>query len=340
VKVLVLGAGGMIGRKIAARIASDGHIDGRAVSSLVLADIVAPQMPAGAACPVSTHAADLATPSGMAPLLKARPNVILHLAAVVSGEAEADFDKGYLVNLDATRALLDAIRAVPDWCPRLVFASSLAVFGPPFPETIPDDFAPTPATSYGTQKVIAEHLISDYSRKGHLNGISLRLPTICIRPGLPNRAASGFFSGILREPLMGLPAVLPVPDTTRHWFASPRAAVGFFLHAATLDTAPLGQRRALTMPGLSATVADQIEALRAVAGDAAVALVRREPDPTIARIVAGWAAGFDTARAGGLGFTAETRFEEIVAAHVEDELGGRIPVLSGEAPPRPSSPAR
>ena len=339
-KVLVLGAGGMIGRKIAARVASDGQIGGRAVSQLVLADVAAPEKPAGATCPVSTHAADLATPSDMAPLLAARPDVILHLAAVVSGEAEADFDKGYRVNLDATRALLDAIRAVPDWCPRLVFASSLAVFGPPFPEAIPDDFAPTPATSYGTQKVIAEHLISDYSRKGHLDGISLRLPTICIRPGLPNRAASGFFSGILREPLAGLPAVLPVPEITRHWFASPRSAVGFFLHAAALDTAPLGQRRAITMPGLSATVADQIEALRALAGDAAVGLIRREPDPAIARIVAGWAAGFDTARARDLGFVAETRFEEIVAAHVEDELGGRIPVLSGEVPPRPNSPAQ
>lgn len=339
VKVMILGAGGMIGRKLAARIASDGHIGGRAVSLLMLADIAAPEVPAGAVCQVSALAADLATPSGMASLLAGRPDVILHLAAVVSGEAEVDFEKGYRVNLDATRQLLDTIAALPDWCPRLVFASSLAVFGPPFPEVIPDDFAPTPATSYGTQKVIAEHLISDYSRKGKLDGISLRLPTICIRPGLPNRAASGFFSGILREPLMGLPAILPVPDTTRHWFASPRAAVGFFLHAATLDTAALGQRRALTMPGLSVTVAEQIEALRAIAGDAAVALIRREADPAIASIVAGWAAGFDTARARDLGFAAETCFAQIVSAHVEDELGGRIPILSGGALPRPTSPA-
>jgi D-erythronate 2-dehydrogenase len=161
--------------------------------------------------------------------------VIFHLAAVVSGEAEVDFDKGYRVNLDGTRALLDAIRATGT-CPRVVFASSMAVFGPPFPARIPDDFAPQPATSYGAQKLMAELLVNDLTRKGMIDGVSLRLPTICVRPGAPNRAASGFFSGILREPLAGLPADLPVPDATRHYFASPRAAVGFFLHAATMDT--------------------------------------------------------------------------------------------------------
>ena len=160
-----------------------------------------------------------------------RPEVIFHLAAVVSGEAEADFEKGYAVNFDGTRNLFEAIRAQPDYRPRVIFASSIAVYGAPFPETIPDDFHLTPLTSYGTQKAMGELLLADYSRRGFLDGIGLRLPTICIRPGTPNKAASGFFSNILREPLAGSEAVLPVGDDVRHWHASPRAAVGFLRHA-------------------------------------------------------------------------------------------------------------
>jgi nucleoside-diphosphate-sugar epimerase len=204
----------------------------------------------------------------------------------------------------------------------------MAVFGPPFPARVPDDFAPQPATSYGTQKLMTELLINDMTRKGMIDGLSLRLPTICVRPGAPNRAASGFFSGILREPLAGLPAELPVPDETRHYFASPRAAVGFFLHAATMGTGALDHRRALTMPGLSATVADQIDALRAVAGESAVRLIRRTHDPLVARIVAGWGADFEAARARALGFTAETDMAQILRVHVEDEMGGRVPAAA------------
>jgi D-erythronate 2-dehydrogenase len=200
----------------------------------------------------------------------------------------------------------------------------MAVFGPPFPARIPDDFAPQPATSYGAQKLMAELLVNDLTRKGMIDGVSLRLPTICVRPGAPNRAASGFFSGILREPLAGLPADLPVPDATRHYFASPRAAVGFFLHAATMDTSGMDHRRALTMPGLSATVGDQIDALRAVAGEDAVRLIRRTSDPLVAKIVAGWGADFDAARARALGFTAETDMTQILRVHIEDELGGKV----------------
>jgi nucleoside-diphosphate-sugar epimerase len=320
-KVLILGAAGMIGRKLAARIAADGVVAGRAVTALHLADVVAPQAPADW---VTTEAVDLAAPGAAVRLLAARPDLICHLAAVVSGEAETDFDKGYAVNLDGTRALLEAVRAVPGWRPRFVFASSLAVFGPPFPARIPDDFAPQPATSYGAQKLICELLVNDYTRRGIIDGLALRLPTICVRPGAPNRAASGFFSGILREPLAGLPADLPVPETTRHFFASPRAAVGFFLHAASLDTSAMDHRRALVMPGLSATVADQIAALRDAAGPRAVALIRRTEDPLVARIVAGWAQDYEAARARSLGFTAETDMAQIVAAHIEDELGGRV----------------
>jgi nucleoside-diphosphate-sugar epimerase len=319
VRILLIGAAGMIGRKLAARIAATGLPGAAPVTALHLVDVVAPPVPDGLPGAIHAEAADLSAPGTPARLVADRPDVILHLAAVVSGEAETDMDKGYAVNLDGTRALLDAIRAVPGWCPRLVFASSLAVFGPPFPARIPDDFAPQPATSYGTQKLIAELLINDYTRKGILDGLSLRLPTICVRPGAPNRAASGFFSGILREPLAGLPADLPVPETTRHYFASPRAAVGFFLHAATLDTSGMDHRRALTMPGLSATVADQIEALRAAAGDVAVTLIHRTEDPLVARIVAGWGADYTAERSRALGFTAETDMHAILRAHIEDE---------------------
>jgi nucleoside-diphosphate-sugar epimerase len=323
--VLVIGAAGMIGRKLVARIAKEGGIGGRPVSRLTLVDVVAPAAPEG--IPADSWAADLSTPGEAARMIAGRPELIYHLAAIVSGEAEADFDKGYRINLDGTRLLFEAIRQEglrSAYVPRVIFTSSIAVFGAPFPEAIPDEFHLTPLTSYGTQKAIGELLLADYSRRGIFDGIGIRLPTICIRPGAPNKAASGFFSGILREPLAGQPAVLPVPDTVMHWHASPRAAVGFLVHAAGLDTAPLGARRNLTMPGLAATVAEQIEALRRVAGDKAVALIRHEPDEAVARIVAGWPRRFDAKRAEALGFVAEKSFDEIIRVHVEDELGGKV----------------
>ena len=315
-RVLILGAAGMIGRKLVARLDDVEH--------LTLVDVIAPTAPANFP-DADIRTADLAQPGAAAALLEGRPDLIFHLAAIVSGEAEADFEKGYRVNLDGTRELFEAIRHIPDYKPRVVFTSSVAVFGAPFSGAIADDFHTTPLTSYGTQKAVGELLLADYSRRGFLDGIGVRLPTICIRPGLPNKAASGFFSGILREPLAGQEAVLPVSDTVRHWFASPRAAIGMVLHAATLDTAPLGWRRTLSMPGLSATVGDEIEALRRVAGEKAVRLIRRVPDPAIEAIVGGWAQDFDPRRAESFGFTAETSFDAIIRAHIEDELGGIIP---------------
>lgn len=332
--VLVTGAAGLIGRKLTARLLADGGLvdPGSAelpVRRLVLADVVAPEVPADAgSVEIASVTADLAEPGVAERLVAERPAVVFHLAAVVSGGAEADFELGYRVNLDGTRALLEAIRAVPDWTPRVVFSSSIAVFGaaPPdrLPNPVPDDLAHTPMTSYGVQKSIGELLLADYTRRGFLDGVGIRLPTICIRPGAPNAAASGFFSSILREPLSGREAVLPTSTDVRHWFASPRSAVGFLLHAATLDGTRLGATRTLSMPGLSATVGEEIEALRRVAGDDAVALIRHQPDPEIARIVESWAPALDASRAEALGFVADASFDDIVRVHVEDELGGRI----------------
>ncbi len=325
--ILVIGAAGMVGRKLTDRLVADGHVANRTIKTLTLVDVVEPTAPKGFSGEVETITADLSAPGEAEKLASLRPDLIYHLAAIVSGEAEADFDKGYRINLDGTRYLFEAIRQEglkSPYCPRVVFTSSIAVFGAPFPARIHDEFFSTPLTSYGTQKAIGELLLSDYSRRGFFDGIGIRLPTICIRPGKPNKAASGFFSGILREPLAGQEAVLPVSEDVRHWFASPRAAVGFLIHAAAIDTAPLGARRNISLPGLSATVREEIEALRRVAGDKAVKLIRHEPDPAIIRIVDGWAQDFDTHRAESLGFRAETNFDAIVRAHVEDELGGVI----------------
>ncbi len=325
--ILVIGAAGMVGRKLTDRLVADGHVADRAIDALTLVDVVEPAAPTGFSGQVKSITADLSAPGAAETLAGHRPDLIYHLAAIVSGEAEADFDKGYRINLDGTRYLFEAIRQEglkSPYHPRVVFTSSIAVFGAPFPARIHDEFFSTPLTSYGTQKAIGELLLSDYSRRGFFDGIGIRLPTICIRPGKPNKAASGFFSGILREPLAGHEAVLPVSEDVRHWFASPRAAVGFLIHAATIDTAPLGGRRNISLPGLSATVKEEIEALRRVGGDKAVKLIRHEPDPAIIRIVDGWAQDFDTHRAEALGFRAETSFDAIVQAHVEDELGGVV----------------
>jgi nucleoside-diphosphate-sugar epimerase len=323
-QVLIIGAAGMIGRKLAHRLAGDGVLGAQAIDSMSLVDVLPPTIPPGAVR-VETVVSDMAEPGAVRGLITARPEVIFDLAAVVSGEAEIDFEKGYRVNLDATRHLLEAVRTADDYRPRLVFSSSVAVFGPPIPDVIGDEQATTPATSYGTQKAIAELLLADYSRRGFFDGVGIRLPTICVRPGAPNRAASGFFSGIIREPMNGQEAVLPVSRDVRHWFASPRAAVQFLVHAATIDTDKLGLRRSLTMPGVSATVDEEIAALRRVAGDHAAALIRDEPDEMIARLVGSWPRAFDARRAAALGFVAETDFDEIVRVYVEDELHGATP---------------
>ena len=325
--ILVIGAADMVGRKLAQRLTRDGELQGQQITAMTLADVVAAEPPVGFTGKVTIETVDLSEPAASEKLIAGRPDVIFHLAAIVSGEAELDFEKGYQINLDGTRYLFEAIRHahMADGCrPRVVFTSSIAVVGAPLPYPIPDEFHTTPLTSYGTQKAICELLLSDYSRKGFFDGIGIRLPTICIRPGKPNKAASGFFSNILREPLVGQEAILPVTEDVRHWHASPRSAVGFLIHGANMDLQQVGPRRNLSMPGLSATVGEQIEALRRVAGEKAVKLIRHEPDEMIMRICAGWAPGFEATRARALGFTAESSFDEIIKVHIEDELGGKL----------------
>jgi nucleoside-diphosphate-sugar epimerase len=325
--ILITGAAGMIGRKLTERLVVDRALGNQPVDKLTLTDVVQPARPAGFSDHVKTRAADLADPGAAAKAVSERPDVIFHLAGVVSGEAELDFDKGYRVNLDGTRALFEAIRkssaeAGDGYRPRLIFTSSMAVFGAPFPHAIPDDFHLTPLTSYGTQKAMCEAMLADYTRRGFLQGVGIRLPSIVVRPGKPNKAASGFFSGIIREPLAGEDAVLPVADSVVHTHASPRSAVGFLLHAAGLPRDQIEPHVNLTMPGVTCTVAEQIEALRRIAGDKVAARIRREPDALIERIVAGWPQRLEARRARALGFQVEDSFDQIIRVHIDEDRGG------------------
>lgn len=321
--ILVTGAAGMLGRKLTERLVRDGGLNGQQIDKLTLLDVVPPTNPTSFAGKTDMVAADLSTPGKAARAIEDRPDIIFHLAGVVSGEAELDFDKGYRVNLDGTRALLEAIRASGDgYRPRVVYTSSIAVFGAPFPESIPDDFHLTPLTSYGAQKAIGEALLADYTRRGFCDGVGIRLPSIVVRPGKPNKAASGFFSGIIREPLAGVEAALPVSETVVHTHASPRAAIGFLMHAAGLAGDALGARINLSMPGVCCTVAEQIASLRRIAGERVAARIRRAHDPLVARIVDGWPQRIEARRARELGFKAESSFDEIVRIHIDEDRGG------------------
>jgi nucleoside-diphosphate-sugar epimerase len=325
VHILITGAAGMVGRKLTERLVADKGLNGKPVDKLTLVDVAQPAAPAGFTGKVEAYAADVSAPETAGKLIKDRPDVIFHLAAVVSGEAEMDFEKGYRVNLDTMLYLLKAIHAAGGgYHPKVVFTSSIAVFGAPFPDAIYDEFHHTPLTSYGAQKGICELLLADYSRKGFLDGVGIRLPTICVRPGTPNKAASGFFSNIIREPLAGKEAVLPVEESVMHWHASPRSAAGFLIHAAGLSRETLGPRINLTMPGVACTVGEQIAALRRVAGDKVVARIKHAPDPMIMKIVSGWPTRFDAKRARALGFKVEDTFDEIIKVHIRDELGGKV----------------
>ena len=320
-KVLILGGGGMDGHKLAGQLKSAG------LSQAKISDITAFDLgfPLDSIAGVTQVAGDLSDRSKLAQLIAQRPDIIYHLAAVVSGEAEQDFDKGWQVNMFHMWQLLELLRGENivsggAYCPKVIFTSSVAVFGGPFPDYIGDDFLAAPQTSYGAQKAACELILSDFSRKGFVNGMSLRLPTICVRPGKPNLAASSFFSGIIREPLNGQQALLPVADSVRHTHASPRAAAGFLRHAASLQGADFGARRALNLPGVSCTVAEQIEALRRVAGQSAVELIVPQPDRDIMKIVDTWPKAFDPQLALSLGFSAEQSFDQIIEIYLADDF--------------------
>lgn len=322
--VLITGAAGMIGQKLIARLAREPRLSGRPIERMTLVDVVEPSAPKGAPFKIATRTGDLSLPGEASAAVADIPQYIFHLAGVVSGEAETDLEKGYRVNIDGTRFLFDAIRNREEYKPRVVFTSSAAVYGGPFEGPVTDDFHLTPHSSYGVAKAIGEQLLADYSRRGFFDGVGIRLPAITVRPGKPNKAASGFFSSIIREPLAGQNAMLPISDDTLHSHASPRAAVGYLLHAAILDVTKLDQRPNLMMPAVACTIAEQIESLRKVGGDAAVARIQRVRDTLVERIVSGWPHQFEAKRALALGFVPDKDFDEIVSIHVEDELGGKV----------------
>ena len=321
--ILIIGGGGMVGQKLAAQLAAGALPD---VGTVTLFDQAFPATSA----PGEQVMGNLTDQRAIEALAARRFDLVYHLAAIVSGEAETDFDKGWAVNMSAVWTLLEALRAQHlqsdgAYVPRVVFTSSIAAFGAPFPAQIGDEFFCAPQTSYGAQKVIGELMVGDFARKGFIDGLSLRLPTICVRPGAANKAASSFFSGIIREPLNGQEAILPVGEDVRHWHASPRSAAGFLVHAAGLDTALLNGRRTLNLPGVSCTVGEQIEALRALAGADVVKLIRPQADPMIEKIVGGWPRDFDPKRAVALGFKADHSFEDIIRVYLEDDFPGRAP---------------
>ena len=316
--VLIVGGGGMIGQRLALS-----YSDHETVSLL---DVAFPEHSTVNANKILGSVSDA---SIMEKSLNNLPDTIFYLASVVSGEAEDDFSKGWDINIQAFWSFLSQIRdqyleSNKQYKPKVIFTSSIAVFGSPFPKKISDDFLTAPRTSYGAQKACCELMLNDFVRKGFCEGVAIRLPTICVRPGKPNLAASSFFSGIIREPLNGLKANLPVSTDVRHWHASPRAAVGFLRHAESLHVTTLPFNSALNMPGLSCTVEEQIEALRSIAGNDVVRLIDLHPDEKIIEIVKGWPQNFDTKIALELGFSAESSFEDIIKIYIEDDLQNNV----------------
>ena len=317
-QITILGGGGFLGRKLANRLAKDGSLGGQAITGLTLFDLAAPPAPE-ARFPVRCLGGDVADPAAVAAAIPAGTAVVFHLAAVVSAAAEADFDLGIKVNLHGTLAVLQACRALGTR-PRVVFTSSVASFGGGQDAVVPDDGRQLPTNSYGAQKAIGELLLQDATRKGFLDAVNIRLPTVMVRPGRPNKAASSFVSAIIREPLLGLSTDCPVPPEFAVWICSPRSAMEWFLHAATMDTAALGADRGINPPGRSATVGKMLGALEAAAGPAARAKVGFVFDREVYDIVAGWPAAFAATRARRLGFAEQESLEDLVRAFIEDDL--------------------
>ena len=313
-RVVITGGCGFLGRRVALRL-----LERRDVEELVLFDNAPLTLPLPEDPRLRLVTGNIADGETVRRVISPGTSSVFHLAAVVSGEAEADTDLGYRVNLDGTRMVLDACRALAT-CPRVVFASSLAVYGGTMPPAVGDDTPLTPQTSYGTQKSIGELLVNDYSRKGFVDGRALRLPTVVVRPGRPNRAASTFASSMIREPLSGRQAVCPVSPETVMALASPRRVVEALLHSHDLPGNAFGASRSLQLPGFSVAVGEMAAAVRRAGGEEAYARIRWEPDPLIQRIISGWPAALDAPRASALGFSADTGIDEVVQAFIEDDL--------------------
>jgi D-erythronate 2-dehydrogenase len=325
-RVLITGGAGFVGARLARTLLARGTLSGRAITRLVLADQVA--APADLAAHPNVEGRISPLLAACEALREEAFDGVFHLASAVSGECEADFDLGLRSNLDSTRALLDALRSRVERghaATRLVFSSSVAVFGPdpavPLPAVVADDTLPTPQTSYGTQKLICEHLIADYTRKGYIDGRAARLMTVTVRPGRPNGAASSFFSGIIREPLAGEDAILPVAPDVSHPVSSPQRTVEGLIAVYEASREAFVGRTALNLPALNVTVQQMLDALEKVAGPAVRARVKPQRDERIAGIVANWPKGATAARARGLGLLPETSFEDIIRQYMADQAG-------------------
>ena len=313
-RIVITGGCGFLGRRVALRL-----LEREEVSELVLFDNAAPALSLPEDRRLRVVSGDIADREIVSGVISAGTHSVFHLAAIVSGQAEADTDLGYRVNLDGTRTVLDACRTLGT-CPRVVFASSLAVYGGALPPAVGDDTPLTPQTSYGTQKAIGELLVNDYSRKGFVDGRAVRLPTVVVRPGRPNRAASTFASSMIREPLAGREAVCPVAPDTVMALASPRRVVAGLLHAHDLPADAFGASRSLQLPGFSVAVGEMAAAVRRAGGEAAYARIRWQSDPQIQQIISGWPQVLQATRAEALGFAADTGIDEAIRAFIEDDL--------------------
>jgi len=319
--VLITGGAGFLGRRLAEKLLERGTLKGpdgrdRPIDDIALLDTVPAGERAGAR--LRMIVGDVSDATLLRRAIDRNTASVFHLAAIVSGQAEADFDLGMRINVDASRALLEACRAAGHR-PRVVFTSSVAVYGGDLPETVPDATALNPQSSYGTQKAIGELLVNDYSRKGFIDGRVLRLPTVSVRPGKPNRAASSFASGIIREPLNGEPSTCPIAPETRVWLLSPRKAIDGLILGHDLPAQALGASRTVNLPGVCVTAREMVAALERVAGAEAAKRVRWERDEATNRIVANWPGAWDTRRAEALGFSGDTDFASIIRAYIEDE---------------------